>query len=220
MNSTRLLLIRHGQTEDNQREVWQGHLGRGLSAHGREQSARLAERLRRATIRVDALYSSDLDRARETAEILGGALGLAPVLEADLREVNLGAWQGLSRAEVAAHFPEEWAAWRRGEDVRRGGGETYAEVGARMARAVKQIAARHAGGTAAIVSHGAAIKTFTAAVLGIAVDRLHAFQVPANTGVCLFERDAEGWTRLVVWNDAAHLGDALAEALAARAAAG
>jgi broad specificity phosphatase PhoE len=74
---------------------------------------------------------------------------------------------------------------------------------------------QHAGGAAAVVSHGAAIKTFAARVLRIEPAGLRAFQVPTNTGVCLIERDAESSYRLVVWNDAAHLGDAPVEALAA-----
>ncbi len=215
MEKTRLLLIRHGQTEDNHRGVFQGQSGRGLNARGREQAALLGARLSGARIGVHALYSSDLQRARETAEILGQALHLEPSTDPDLREVSMGAWEGLTRAEIQARFPDEWSAWQAGVDIRRGGGETYAELGARLARSLEQIAERHAGGTAAVVSHGAAIKTFTARILGITTGQVRAFQVPTNTGVCLIERATDGQHRLIVWNDAAHLGDALAEALAA-----
>ncbi|EYF06528.1 histidine phosphatase family protein [Chondromyces apiculatus] len=214
MAPTKLLLIRHGQTDDNWRRVYQGHAGRGLDARGREQASLLAARLARSSVHLDALYCSDLERAQETAAILGAALSLTPVPDPELREVHLGAWQGLSFAEVEARFPEEHAAWRRGEDIRRGGGETYAELGVRLTRALTRIAARHDGGTVAIVSHGAAIKTFTALALGIAVAQTRAFQVPTNTGVCLFERTDRDAFRLLVWNDAAHLGDPIAQALA------
>src|SRR5690606_31877148 len=134
------------------------------------------------------------------------------IADPELREVDLGSWQGLSRAEVQAHYPDEWAAWRRGDDLRRGGGETYAELGDRMMRALDRIAERHAGEAVGVVSHGAAIKSVIGRVLRIGAGGLRAFQVPANTGVCLVERDGERRYRLVVWNDAAHLGDALAEA--------
>ena len=95
MASTRILLVRHGETDDNKNFVFQGQTGLGLNAHGRDQAARLAGRLVRAARRPAALVASDLDRAVQTAEILGRALGLEPSLDAGLREVFLGAWQGL-----------------------------------------------------------------------------------------------------------------------------
>lgn len=215
MPTTKLLLVRHGETDDNKSLIFQGQEGRGLNAQGREQAARLAARLAGGRGRPAQLYASDLERARETAEILGRALGLAPRLDPELREVRLGAWQGLSQDEVAARFPEEWEAWRRGLDGRRGGGESYAELGDRMDRALGRIAAAHAGETVAIVSHGAAIKMAVARVLGVAVAGLRAFRVPVNTGVTMLERegDEDARFRLVVWNDAAHLHDAVLQAI-------
>jgi len=213
MSPTKLILVRHGETDDNKNLVFQGQDGRGLNARGRDQAARLAARLVAANVKPAALYASDLDRARETAEILGRALSLVPALDPDLREVFLGEWQGLSHAEIAARFPEQWAAWQRGEDVKRGGGETYAELGARMARAVGRVAGAHPGQVAAIVSHGAAIKIFVARVLGLGTPALRAYRVSSNTGVTVVERGADGAYRLLVWNDAAHLHDAVAEAL-------
>ena len=216
----RLLLVRHGETDDNKNLVFQGQEGVGLNARGREQAALLGARLASAKERPAALYTSDLARARETAEILGRALALEPVLDADLREIYLGAWQGLSHAEIAARFPDEWAAWRAGKDLRRGGGETYAELTERLTRAMNRIAAAHAGAAALVVSHGAALKTFAGHVLGMApgcVTWLRSFRVPENTGVSVVERDAEGF-RIAVWGDAAHLRDGVAEALGGPAA--
>ncbi len=212
---TKLLLVRHGETDDNKNLVFQGQTGRGLNARGREQAGKLAARLAAAGSRPRAMVTSDLDRARETAEILGAALDLAPSLDPDLREVYLGAWQGLSYAEIAARFPEEWAAWRAGEDIHRGGGETYAELGERVARAMERIADTYEGGAVVVVSHGAALKSFVARVLGIGTAGMRAFRVAVNTGVTIVERDAERRWLLAVWNDAAHLGDAVAESLSA-----
>ncbi|WP_437784446.1 histidine phosphatase family protein [Sorangium sp. So ce1097] len=213
--TTKLMLIRHGETDDNRAQVFQGQAGRGLNARGREQAARLAERLAGARIRLSALYCSDLERAEETAERLASALGLSAVADAALREVSLGAWQGLSRADVQARFPEEWAAWRSGVDVRRGGGETYVELGDRMMGALDRIVARHAGEAVGVVSHGAAIKTAVGRMLKMDAGGLKALKVLANTGVSLIEHDPTIGYRVIVWNDAAHLGDALAEALSA-----
>jgi probable phosphoglycerate mutase len=214
MSPTKLLLVRHGETDDNKNQIFQGQDGRGLNAHGRDQAARLAGRLVAAGVGPTALHASDLERARETGEILGRALGLAPRLDPELREVFLGGWQGLSYAAVAARFPEEWAAWQRGDDLKRGGGESYADLGDRMARAVGRVADAHPGETAAIVSHGAAIKIFVARVLGLGTPGLRAFRVSTNTGVTVVERTPDGVYRVLVWNDAAHLHDAVAEALA------
>lgn len=213
MTSTRLILVRHGETEDNRRQVFQGQLGRGLNALGREQAGRLAARLSGAAERPAAIVCSDLERARETAEILGAALGLVPTLDPDLREVHLGRWQGLSHAEIAERFPDEWAAWRAGQDIRRGGGETYAELGVRVSRSLSAIADARPGATVLAVSHGAALKSFVAHVLGLGSAGMRAFRVQANTGVTVVER-AEGSWRLLVWNDEAHLRDAVLAMLA------
>ncbi|APR77442.1 Phosphoglycerate mutase family protein [Minicystis rosea] len=213
MPPTKIILVRHGETDDNKNSVFQGQQGRGLNAKGRDQAARLAARLAGAGIALDALYTSDLERAHETATIIGRALGLTPAPDPDLREVFLGSWQGLSHAEIAVRFPDEWAAWQRGEDLKRGGGETYAELGDRVSRAVLRIAEAHADRTAAIVSHGAAIKMFVARLLGLGTPGLRAFRVSHNTGVTVVERGAGGPFRLLVWNDVAHLHDAVTEAI-------
>ena len=210
LKTTRLLLIRHGETDDNHSRVFQGQGGRGLNARGREQARRLAERFERVSLRASALYCSDLERARETADLLSGALKLAPIADPALREVHVGAWQGLGYEEIAARFPEEWDAWRRGIDFRRGGGETYGELGDRVASAIDRIVAAHPGETVAIVSHGAAIKVFVGRVLGLDTAALRRYRVASNTGVTLVDRDEET-DNLVIWNDASHLEDPLTQ---------
>jgi probable phosphoglycerate mutase len=208
LKPTRLLLIRHGETDDNHSRVFQGQGGRGLNARGRDQARRLAERFARIGLRAAALYCSDLERARETADLLSGTLGLAPIADPALREVHVGAWQGLGYEEIATRYPDEWDAWRRGIDFKRGGGETYAELGDRVAAAIDRIALAHPGETVGIVSHGAAIKVFVGRVLGLDTAALRRYRVASNTGVTLVERDGEIDT-LMIWNDASHLEDPL-----------
>lgn len=208
LKTTRLLLIRHGETDDNHSRVFQGQGGRGLNARGRDQARRLAERFERIGLRASALYCSDLERARETADLLSAALKLSPVADPALREVHVGAWQGLGYEEIATRYPDEWAAWRKGLDFKRGGGETYGELGDRVAAAIDSIVAAHPGETVAIVSHGAAIKVFVGRVLGLDTAALRRYRVASNTGVTLVERDGETDT-LMVWNDASHLEDPL-----------
>jgi broad specificity phosphatase PhoE len=215
---TKLLLVRHGETLDNRRRVFQGQIGSGLTDLGREQSRLLAARLAllaRVGVRFGAMYTSDLERARETADVLGRALDLTLEVDAGLREIYLGGWQGLHETEVIARFRDEWEAWRRGEDIARGGGERLAEVGARMVRTVERIAALHPDGNVIVVSHGAAIKSFAAHVLDTTALRLRALRPVSNTGASLFERGDDGAYGLVLYNETSHFEDALAAALSA-----
>ena len=110
---TRILLARHGETDWNRIGRWQGHADPPLNEAGREQAAALAERL--AGDGIAAIYSSDLRRASATARTVGKQLGLAVVEDPALREIDVGSWSGLTRAEVAERFPEGFARWLEGE---------------------------------------------------------------------------------------------------------
>jgi probable phosphoglycerate mutase len=196
-----LLFARHGETAENKSRRFQGQRfpGPGLNRTGRAQAARLAERLRAAGL--TSILTSDLARAVETAKAIVGTTGLAPVHDADLREVDVGHWTGKSEDEIAAEHPEEWAAWSEGLDVRRGGGETYAELALRVERAVMKVAF----GRVLVVSHGGAIKSFVAKILGVSNEGLRALAGIANCGLTVVERDARGHHRLHAFNDTAHL---------------
>jgi broad specificity phosphatase PhoE len=164
---TTLLLARHGETDWNRDRRWQGHADRPLTDRGRAQATALAERL--ADIALDAVYSSDLRRARETAEAVAWAQGLDVVALPELREVNVGSWQGLSRDEAEAQFPEGFRRWLAGgtgwDD-----GETYAEMSTRVLAAVDRVASDHEGGRILIVSHGGPIRAIHGAALGMDVE--------------------------------------------------
>jgi broad specificity phosphatase PhoE len=125
---TTLLLVRHGETDWNAEGKLQGHTDRPLNPYGRRQAQALADRL--ATESIDALYASDLSRARETPEILGEKLGLAVAVDPDLREKNWGNWEGLTSDE-RLHIAYE--------------GETSEDHRERTLRAVERIAERHPG---------------------------------------------------------------------------
>lgn len=200
---TLLLFARHGETDDNARLVFQGQGGKGLNRRGQAQAARLAARMR--STRLDAIVSSDLQRALETARAVAEACGLPPELDPDLREVDVGAWTGRSHAEIEQLYPEEWAAWSRGLDVRRGGGETYGELADRVERAVARVCAAHPNGRVLLVSHGGAIKAYVARLLGVSAEGLRALAGVGNAGLTNIERDARGRSRLHGWNDLAHL---------------
>lgn len=148
---TTLLLVRHGETDWNRERRWQGHADPPLNELGREQSSALAARL--VSDPPGAVYSSDLTRARETAEIVGRSLGLEPRLDPRLREVDVGEWSGLTLPEIEQRFPEGLArrlAGGAGWDE----GESYEAMGERVLEALHAIAAAHPGGRVLVVTHG------------------------------------------------------------------
>ena len=110
MEATRILLVRHGETDWNATGRIQGHNDTPLNAAGRQQALRAAQRLALQPVR--GLYSSDLARAYETAMIIGEPLGLTVVTSPRLRERRYGAWEGLTAAEIQARYPEQFAMWR------------------------------------------------------------------------------------------------------------
>jgi broad specificity phosphatase PhoE len=152
--TTRFVLIRHGETDWNREGRWQGQADTPLNRRGVEQAARLADDLKR-TMRVDAVYSSDLQRARQTAEAIAGAFGLPVRLDPRLREIHQGEWQGLLAPEIERRYQRIFQL--RAKDpwsVSPPGGETAAQVRRRLEEALAEITAGHPGETVAIVSHG------------------------------------------------------------------
>jgi broad specificity phosphatase PhoE len=163
---TIILIARHGQSDWNASHRWQGHADRPLTEKGREQARALAERL--SHVELDAVYSSDLRRAADTAAEVARAHGLERLQVPELREVDVGSWYGLTRAEAEQRFPEGMARWRQGfagwDD-----GETYEEMTQRVLGAVLEIARGHEGGRVLVVSHGGPIRALHAAALGLDV---------------------------------------------------
>jgi broad specificity phosphatase PhoE len=165
--TTTLLLARHGQSDWNAARRWQGFADRPLDERGRAQAEELADRL--AEIPIDAVYSSDLQRARDTATAVARRQGLEPTELQALREVNVGSWEGLTREDAETRFPEGFRRWQNGgtgwDD-----GETYGEMSRRVIGAVREIAERHPGGRLLVVAHGGPIRAIHAAALGLDVE--------------------------------------------------
>jgi len=164
---TTIFLARHGESDWNVEKRFQGHSDRPLTERGREQAHALADLL--TSEKIDAVYTSPLSRARETAEIVAARAGLEPVALPELREVDTGSWSGLSRVDVEARFPEGFARWRSGgsgwED-----GETYQQMAERVIGALRTIAEDHPNGRVLIISHGGPIRAIHAAAEGVAID--------------------------------------------------
>jgi uncharacterized phosphatase len=167
--STTILLVRHGETDWNRERRFQGHADRPLNELGRRQAGELADVLRRE--RLDAVYTSPLRRASETAAIVAERLGLeAEELDA-LREIDVGAWQGLTIDEIKVRFPEASSVdWRWGWE----GGETYEELAARVIPALFDLPRRHPGGTILGVTHAGPIRAALAAATGLSHEESRA----------------------------------------------
>ena len=147
---TRVLVLRHGQSEWNRLRRWQGQADIDLDDEGARQAAAAGEVLGA----FDAIWASDLARARRTAEIIAAAVGIGPVrTDARLRETHVGPWEGLTHAEVDAGWPGYLAAHLRPE-----GFEPYEQAAERMRRALVDIAAPQPGGEVLVVSHGGTIR--------------------------------------------------------------
>jgi broad specificity phosphatase PhoE len=152
-----IILVRHGRTTWNAEGRFQGQADPPLDEVGWMQARRAASFV--AGMAPAAVMSSDLRRAHQTAVVIGARCGLIPATDRNLREVALGTWEGLERAEAAERFPAEYAAWTGGVDVRRGGGETQAEAGARVAAALIRFLWRgRSDGPVVVVSHGLALQ--------------------------------------------------------------
>ena len=161
---TTILLARHGETDWNRENRFQGHADPPLNETGRAQAAELAAAL--ANEPLAAVYSSPLRRAFETAQIVGAPHGLEPVPVDALREVDVGSWQGLTRAEIEERFPEQFARWL---DYEQGwdDGESYDEMGQRVLAALLELAATHEGERILAVSHGGPVRAAYAVADGI-----------------------------------------------------
>jgi len=176
--SNEVLLVRHGETDDNAADRFQGRRDTQLNDRGREQSRALAAALRDEGLR--ALYTSPLQRARGTAQIIGDALGLDAVVDARLMEADTGDWSGLLYADVIAAEPGAFERWRAVDPAFRfPGGESVADQAARVAAALADVAAGPL--PALVVTHGGTIR----AVDGIdrprggAVGNCALFRLPA-----------------------------------------
>lgn len=161
-----ILLARHGETDWNRERRWQGHTDRPLTPRGREQARALAERLDR--VRLEAVYASDLARARDTAAAVAERQGLELQTMPELREVDVGSWAGLTKSEAESRFPEAFRRWQQG-NTGWTDGETYDEMSERVLAAIRRIAARHPATPVLVVSHGGAIRAIHAAALGLEV---------------------------------------------------
>jgi broad specificity phosphatase PhoE len=200
MATKRVIFIRPGETQWNRLGRWQGQVAVPLNDHGKMQAKRLARFIR--AIGIQALYTSDLRRAVETAEILSETLGFEIVPDSRLRERHIGLWQGLTLEEVQAWYPEEYKSLRGNPDAYQvEGGEAREVVAKRMKAAFDEIVGRP-GDIIGIVSHTTAIR----ALLDAVIPNVNALAMDfSNMSVTSIAKDDGSDWRIVQRNDVTHL---------------
>ncbi len=190
---TRLILVRHGETEANVRKVWHGHLDAPLTPRGRLQveatARRIAEMHREQPIA--AVYVSPLPRARRTAEAITQALGLEPRVEPGLREMSIGDWEGLSFQDLQER-KRLWERWSQDPHFAPPNGESPVAFSRRVLQVMETLARRHPGQTLVVVTHGGVISNALAQWFGKGPEDWVRFDAP-NCAISVVEWDGERW---------------------------
>ena len=201
MSLSRLVLVRHGQTDFNAEGRMQGQLESTLTDRGREQIRRAAPVL--AAYEPARLLSSDLSRAVLTAEQVGETCGMPVKLDPRLRETHLGEWQGLTLAEVERNWPGLLAKWRSDPEWAPPGGESRVDVAARVTPVVDELMSELADDpndrTVILFTHGGLIASLTCALMGLPTQGWTALSGPVNCHWTVLRLRAQGW-RLVSHN--------------------
>ena len=209
---TTLLLIRHGETAWNRSKVFRGTHDVPLNDNGREQARLASQSL--AKRQIDAAYSSPLQRATETARIVLQAHDLAPAACEGLLDFNYGKWTGVTDEEVAKKWPDEHAQWISApHTLRPAGGDTLAEVSARVVAAVEKIVAQHENQTIALFAHRVVNKLLILNMLGLGLERFE-FIRQDNGCVNEFQRACGGYV-VICLNDVSHIREGGADLLQA-----
>lgn len=207
LKPTRLFLVRHGETEWNAAQVFQGHLDSNLTRAGTVQAERLAERL--ADEGVSAVYSSDQGRAMLTAKATADRLGLEVIPRQELREIDCGDWTGMSYTQVRAQWPNAHENWVRRPHLHcMPNGEDVAAVQRRAFVFLREAQRRHPGESVLAVTHNTIVRAVVCSLMGLDLDRLWEVPRQPNCGINLIEM-VDGAMKLAIVADTSHLENAL-----------
>ncbi len=203
--ASRLILVRHGQTDYNFSGRIQGASDIALNETGLAQARAVGQSLS-ADESVVAVYSSPLGRAKSTAEAVAAPHGLEVMSDARLRERGFGDWEGLTRDEIEKGWPFEFALWRAGvsSGLEKARVEHRADVARRFDAACREFSARHESGTVVVVAHGAAISLGLAAMIGAGEGDFRGLASMDNCHRAVVEvmrrSEGAGWVRLTSLN--------------------
>lgn len=207
--STELLLIRHGETDWNRRQCFQGQIDTELNERGLLQAARLGQHLGDSAEVLDGLVVSDLIRTRQTAAPLAGARHLLPRFTAELREQAFGILEGLSFDEIRVRHPDEFAQWARHEPdyALPGGAESRRSFHARVIGALRRLAADGPPGRRlAVVTHGGVLDMVWREARGLPLLGPRECPMP-NAGLNRVHIDGSGRFEILGWGENAYLGE-------------
>jgi len=206
MSTTRLCIVRHGETAWNAEHRVQGQFDVPLNSVGYGQAQAVARAL--SSERFAAIYSSDLSRARQTAEPVARLLSMRMLVEPGLRERHYGIFERLTYAEVKTRYPEGYARFeRRDPDYDFQTGEGLRAFSARAVNCVRALAGRHPGESILVVSHGGVLDKLYRFITGLPLSAPRDFGIP-NCGINRVELSPSGW-QVRSWADLAHLEGAL-----------
>ena len=201
---SRLLLVRHGNTELNSTERYWGNTDVGLSQAGLRQAERLSDRL--ATERLSAIYASDLSRALVTAETIASRHHLEVIICPELREINFGELEGLTYNEISRLYPEFTKLWQQRSPVLQcPGGESLEEFSKRVSKFLGRLENHVPEGEILIVAHSGSLRSLACHLLGIGAERRWQFRLDLAS-LSILDTYLEG-AILSLFNDVSHLGE-------------
>lgn len=199
----RIYLVRHAEAVGNVQEFFQGRTDAPVSEKGRLQLECLAERFK--DIKLDAIYSSPLQRTRDTAAAVNKYNNLPVIIDEDIIEINGGRWEGMFWSDIPKKYPEEYDIWTNAiNNFQAPEGESTAQVYDRMSAAINRIARQNEGKTIAVVSHGMAIKAYLTYADGIRWRDYKDMDWADNTAVSLIEYE-NSVPKIIFKNDSSHL---------------
>jgi probable phosphoglycerate mutase len=202
-NTTRLIVIRHGETEWNIQNRFQGHLDSKLTPPGIKQAEAIADALKGES--YDMIYSSDLERARQTAEIIASRLNMKVHAEKDLREINLGVMQGLKKDEFITKYPEVISKYHANPDYVIPGGESKLQLYKRVTGILGKIIKKHKGHSILLIAHGGVLDCIIRHTFDIPLNKERNFSL-FNAGINRFAI-ANGEWKMESWGETSHMRD-------------
>ena len=203
--STKILIIRHGETAWNRGQIFRGIYDIPLNENGKQQAGLAAQALK--GIKIHAAYTSPLSRAKESAEIITKSFGISPVIHNGFIDMDYGEWTGKENSEVAKLWPDEHAAWiKNPHTVRPPGGTTLKEIFNNSFTAMEELAKKHRGETIAIFSHRVVNKILIIGALSLGLERF-PFTMQGNCCINQIERISSGYLIHSI-NDVSHIKNA------------
>lgn len=202
MAETKLIVIRHGETEWNLEGRWQGHKNSPLTANGINQAKAVAKHL--ANYDISVIYASDLGRAFQTAQHISEATKAKIFTDTRLRERNAGVFQGLTKDDLKEQFPDEFKIYREaGPEYVIPGGESATQRYEKVVQCIHEIAETHPGRSVVIVTHGGVLNGIFRYVIGLPLDAPSTFKL-WNTGINSFSCENGRW-KLLSFGETYHL---------------